>query len=50
MLLSMNVLFVIFAASWFNMLTSFPFITVTDTSMHGEVPDFYEGKTDYNTK
>lgn len=32
------------------MVTLFPLLTVTETSMHGEVSDFYGGKTDYNTK
>lgn len=26
------------------------FLIVTDASMHGEVPDFYRGKTNSNTK
>lgn len=38
------------AALWFSMLTLLPLLTVTDASMHGEVPDFCGGKTYYNVK
>lgn len=31
---------------WFSTLTRFTLLTVADTSMHGEEPDFYGGKTD----